>query len=125
MELPTSTVELLNAFVQLSGAVLAIIALTGLGKYLADKAGIVIEGNQVRFASAIAATIVAVVAGVLGGTIPGIGPFPTEGGAQAWLVWILAAATPLTLFANTVWRYVYKPEPVPEAIAVPGLIVDN
>ena len=117
MDLPTT--ELLNAFVQLAGAVMAIIALTGLGKYLADKAGFTIDGNQVRFVTAVVATIVAVGAAVLGGSIPGIGPFPTAGGAQAWLIWILAATPPLTLFANTVWRYVYKPEPDPTPTTAP------
>lgn len=116
MELPT---DLLNAFVQLAGAVLAIIALTGFGKFVAEKTGKDITPNQVRAMSAVAATIVAVLVGVVGGTIPGVGPLPAASDPQAWLMWLLTSVTALTMFANAAWKFVYRPEPPTVVITPP------
>jgi cytochrome bd-type quinol oxidase subunit 2 len=109
MELPAATIELVNAVMHLGAAILAVISLTALGKWLAEKAGKPIEGNQVRLLSAVAALVVALVSGVIGGTIPGVEPLPTGGAPQEWATWLAQAVLPLCLFSNAIWRYVYKP----------------
>lgn len=119
VELPEATLQIIAAIVQIASAVMAVIALTGLGKWIADKMGKPIDGNKVRAVTAGAAVLVALAAGVLGATIPGVGPLPVGADAQAWVTWLLGSAGALVLFANAVWRYVYKPgepEPAPAPV---------
>ena len=96
---------------------MVVITGTGLAKWLAKQFGIEISDNQVRFAAGIVATITVVVAGLLGGSVPGVGPMPTSGEPGAWLTWVFSGAAPLVLFATAVWRYAYRPEPELELIA--------
>jgi quinol-cytochrome oxidoreductase complex cytochrome b subunit len=109
--LPESTLAIITAILQVVGGIMAVIALTGLGKLAAEKLGWSPTANQVRFASGVAAVIVCVVAGLAGGSIPGVGPMPTTGVPADWVTWLASASLPLMLFANAVWKYVYRPEP--------------
>ena len=123
--LSPETLAIISAILQIAAAVMAVITLTGFGKWLAEKAGRTITPNQVRAISGVAAVLVTLIAGVVSGgvpgvgAIPGIGAMPTGADPQAWLLWVLGAATPLTLFANAVWKYVYRPEPEVVVVAPP------
>ena len=116
--LPADTLAIITAILQVAGGVMAVIALTGLGKLAADKLGWAPTANQVRFGSGVAAVIVCVLAGLAGASIPGVGKIPLGGTPQDWVSWVTGAALPLMLFANSVWKYVYRPEPEPVMVPV-------
>lgn len=109
--LPENTLAIIAAILAIAGGIWSTIVLTGLGKFLAERFGIHIEGNQVRALAAGAATVVCVVAGLLAAGIPGVPALPLGEGVDAWLRWFLMSAAPLTLFSTAVWKYAYKPEP--------------
>lgn len=109
--LPADILAVIAAVVQLGAAIYAVIVLTGLEKFLAEKMGITLTKNQVRAGTALAAVVVSLLTGLVSGGIPGVGAMPATTDPQEWTGWLLKSALALGLFANAVWKLVYKPDP--------------
>jgi len=123
-DLPEFFNQLIAFIMMISTGIWGIIVLTGFGKWLADRFGTGISGNQVRFVAAIVGLGLALVAGLGGASIPGVGPMPLGQGPQAWIGWLMLSAAPMILFATAFWKAAYKPEPDPVVVVPPQPLPD-
>lgn len=117
--LPEAVGVLVVAFLTIAAGITTVITLTGAAKWLAEKTGREIGGNQVRIIVGAAAVATCVVYAAFC-ACAGIVAFPIHGSQQEMLGWLWTSSGALILLSMAVWRRFVRPEP--DILQVPGTL---
>lgn len=117
MPLPTGVETIIAAILAIIGGIATLIAVTGVGKWLAKQTGHPIEDNAVRVLGGGIAVFIAWAYAVTCNCVPGIPAFPLHGSPQEQALWLVGASGTLVLLGQAVWRKVVRSEPEVQVIA--------